>query len=210
MRFGREPVSGYSHLFGAMLGIMGAMWLIALTRHDIAKMVSMLVYGGSLIVLFAASAALHLTYGSQETLKMLRRLDHAAIYVMIAGTYTPIAVHTLEDPHRLFVLLIMWGMALIGVVYKLVFRLNPGYGSLIYYIAMGWVGVLAAPEVFTALPGNATLLIVSGGVMFTIGAIIYGIERPNFHPHFGFHELWHVFVLAGAGLHFVAIALFIA
>lgn len=206
----REPVNGFTHLFGAVAAAVGLVWLIVVTYHDLDKMLSIIVYGISVILLYLASTVFHLVKGSERTVLILRRIDHAAIYIMIAGTYTPIIYNVLNGSWRWGLLVLIWTLAVIGVVYKLLFlRGDRNYLSLILYVAMGWLGVLVMPKALALMQPGAVVLIFAGGVVYSVGALIFGLEKPNFHRHFGHHEIWHLFVLAGSGLHFAAILLYI-
>lgn len=162
-----------------------------------------------MILLYAASATFHLVRASERQLLWLRRFDHAAIYLMIAGTYTPFFYNVLEGSLRWWLLAVVWTAALLGAVYKLVFLQESGLLSLLCYVAVGWVGVLAAPQTLHALPMGAVALIAVGCAFYMIGVIVFGLERPNFHRHFGHHELWHILVLCGSVAHFVVISRYI-
>jgi hemolysin III len=201
----REPVNGLTHLVGAILASLGFVWLLTVTRGDAPKMIAVAIYGISQILIFAASATFHLTKGSDQTLLWLRRLDHAAIYIVIAGTYTPFCCLVLTGNTRWLLLGLVWTMALSGAAYKLLFLNGQSLWSLFSYLAMGWLGILALPEGLALLPQGAVMLLISGGIVYTIGAIIFGLQKPNFHPQFGHHELWHLFVMGGSALHFFAI-----
>lgn len=201
----REPVNGFTHLAGAFLAAFGLILLVGLTRDDAARMISVVVYGVSMILLYLASAVYHLANGSERLILWLRRLDHAAIYLLIAGTYTPFCYNVLDGNLRWLMLILVWGLAVVGVCYKLLFLRDGSYLSLIFYVAMGWVGIIALPEALRLLPISVIVLILSGGAMYMIGAVIFGLEKPNFHPHFGHHEIWHLLVLGGSAFHFVAV-----
>lgn len=207
----REPFSGLSHLLGAFLSVLGFIWLLTLTQGDWAKVITVSIYGISTMCMFAASAALHLMNGSDKLLLRLRKLDHAAIYLMIAGTYTPIGYHLMVEPLRWMVLSTIWVMATLGIIYKLRHLDWDGQSHLStgYYLLMGWLAILIAPLWLPRVSIEIAALIIGGGIVYTIGAIIFILERPNFHRHFGFHELWHCFVLSGSALHFFAVALFL-
>jgi hemolysin III len=204
----REPVSGFTHLAGAVLGIAGLVWLLVGSTGDPGKMLSVLVYGVSLVLLYSASTALHLINGSPQTVRWLQRLDHAAIYALIAGTYTPICYNLLTGGWRWGLLGVVWAVAVAGIVFKLVARKIDSHLSTLGYVSMGWIAVFAAPHLLQQLPAGAIWLLVGGGLLYSIGAVIFATRRPNFHPHFGFHEVWHLFVLGGSGLHFAAILLY--
>jgi hemolysin III len=195
------------------MAAVGTLWLLWLTRQSTAQMLTMAIYGLSLVTLFSASSALHLVKASPSTIQFLRRLDHAAIYLLIAGTYTPITYHVFSGGWRWGILSIIWAMAVAGVVFKLSFlnesgRVSGGHWSTLGYVAMGWVGVIAIPELINMMPLGAAVLIIGGGLFYSIGAIIFALEKPNFHAQFGFHEIWHIFVLIGSGFHFFAVAIY--
>jgi hemolysin III len=205
----REPTSGFLHLGGAVLAFIGSIWLIITTWDSPAKMISVIVYGCSLILLFSASAALHLTRGSEKTLLWLNRFDHAAIYILIAGTYTPFCYNLLSGPWRWGMLILVWLFAALGVIYKLFFLRASSHVSTLLYIAMGWIAVIGAPKFITILPVGAIILLVAGGVVYSFGAIVFALQKPNFHQYFGHHDLWHIFVLVGSLLQFIAVARYV-
>lgn len=206
----REPVNGFTHLVGALLAAAGLVWLMTLTWDNSARLVVVVIYGVCTIALYLASATYHLTNGSDIVLLWLRRFDHAAIYLMIAGTYTPILYTRLEGGWRWGMLALVWGLAFAGIGYKLLFLREGSLWSLFYYIAMGCVGLVALPVGLTVLPRDVILLLMAGGLCYLLGALIFGIQKPNFHPHFGHHEIWHLCVLGGSGFHFGAILLCLA
>lgn len=201
----REPVNGFTHLFGALAALIGLIWLMSVPHKDAAVTVSVILYGLSMIVLYMSSAVYHLTDGSDNTLFWLQRLDHSAIYVLIAGCYTPICMAVIQGEWRWILLGLVWALALVGVVYKMLFLTKPGVFSLIYYILMACLALLAPQDVLAMIPAEATMLILLSGLVFMMGAVIFGIEKPNLHPKLGYHELWHLLVLAGSTLHFFAV-----
>ena len=210
-RWFREPVSGLLHLGGALLSAVGLIWLVVQTRDEEAKLASVAVYGVSLVLLFSASSAMHLYKGTRRQIDRLNRLDHASIYVLTAGTYTPFCVNSLGDGWGMAGLAAVWALAAAGVVYKL--AIGPGRRSsarsTLLYVGMGWMAVLILPELIRLLPPAALVLIVAGGLAYTVGALIYMFDDPDVRPGFGLHEIWHLFVLTGSGFHFAAIAAFV-
>ncbi len=172
-------------------------------------MLSMIVYGSSLVLLYSASAALHLVRGSRRTLLWLNRFDHAAIYALIAGTYTPICYNVLTGGWRWGMLSTIWALALGGIIFKLLFLRQSGHLSTLFYVGMGCLAFVALPEMMGSVPAGALWLLVGGGALYIIGALIFALQRPNFHPQFGFHEVWHLFCLGGSALHFAAVGLYI-
>lgn len=208
----RETVSGVTHLIGAILSVIGLIWLLSLTRENIVQMVVMLLYGVSLIAVFSASARLHLSRGTREYMLKLRRHDHAAIYFVIAGTYTPLIVMLVDGPWRWLILTVIWGICLFGIVWKLrLLQYNDNtLMSTGLYLLVGWFGLICAPLWVNQLDTLTLGLIFAGGIIYSIGAVIFVLERPNLARHFGFHELWHILVMAASLLHFLAIARVVA
>lgn len=205
----REPVSGLTHLGGAIVFLVALLWLLGYTPQDSAERLTVLIFGLSTIAMFMSSAILHLYNGHSRTIFWLRRVDHASIYLVIAGTYTPMAYHFLDDPARWIVLGLVWVMAIVGVIYKMLFLHGRSHLSTLYYLIMGWLVLPFAPQIIEALPLETMVFIIAGGLVYSAGSIVFMLERPNFHHHFGFHELWHLFVLAGCALHFAAITSFV-
>lgn len=207
----REPVNGFTHLIGVPLGALGLLLLVIETHHAPDKMLSMIVYGISIMLLYSASAMYHLIKASPQIELYLRRVDHAAIYIMIAGTYTPIIYNVLNGGWRWGFLGLIWALAVTGIVYKLVFlRYNINHLSTLLYVGMGWLAIFITPVALPLMAPGAVALILAGGVVYTVGAVVFAVQKPNFHRYFGHHELWHLFVLGGSALHFIAIALYIA
>ncbi len=210
----REPWSGLTHLAGLIGALAGlALLLISASRSapgDTPRMISLLVYGISLVLMFTASSALHLYNGSQREVHVLNRIDHAAIYVLIAGSYTPVCVNLLEGFWRLGMPVIVWTLAAAGVIYKLlIFRHNNTVSTLLY-LGMGWMALLALPQIMRVFDAPGLALLVGGGVLYSTGAIFYSIESREVFTGFGWHEMWHLFVLAGSTLHYLLILWYVA
>ncbi len=203
----KDPVSGFSHLVGLGLAIAGVSWLVA--RHFAGGRpdTALCIYGGSLIALYAASSAYHLVVAGERTTRALRALDHLAIFLLVAGTCTPVFCTAFDGAARIVMLSVVWGAAFLGVALRLTWRSAPRVVYTTLYVAMGWMLVVRWPDVLRALPTTALILIVAGGAAYTLGAVVYAIRRPNPFPRFfGFHEIWHLFVLGGSALHFAAVA----
>jgi hemolysin III len=205
----REPVNGFTHLAGAIIAAGGLFWLIVVTQNNTPKLLSVVIYGVSTILLYAASATFHLVKTSPNRQLWLRRLDHAAIYLMIAGTYTPFLYNVLDGSMRWLMLALVWLVALTGAGYKLLLLRDAGIFSLVCYVAVGCVGILVAPYAFQVLSPAAIILIIIGCAFYMVGVIVFGLEKPNLHRHFGHHEIWHLLVLGGSIVHFAAILLYI-
>ena len=201
----RQPVNGFTHLTAAVLATWALFYLILVTRSNPVKLLAVIIYGISLITLYGASAIYHLSHGSEQKLLMLERIDHAAIYLLIAGSYTPICLSVITGEWRWILLVLVWVLAVIGIVYKLLFLTNPGIFSLLYYMVMASIVFIAPPSVIAMIPPEAVVLLLTSGVIFIVGALIFGFEKPNPHPLLGHHELWHLFVMTGSALHFVAL-----
>lgn len=206
----REPFNGLSHLGGAAAALIGQIALIAAGWPSTVKVISVIVYGLSLVALFSASAAYHLAKVKPATLQVLRKVDHAAIFLLIAGTYTPFCLNAFTGFHRWGLLGLIWAIALAGILVKACLPSAPRGLNAGMYVLMGWLGILAAPQMPKVLPAEAISWLITGGVIYTLGAVVYATKRLNFVPgKFGFHEAWHIFVLLGAGAHFAAVMMVI-
>jgi hemolysin III len=207
----RDPISGLTHLGAAILSAVGASLLIWVGRDNLTKQISLLIYGISLIQMFAASATYHLVKAKPHIIKTLRKFDHSAIYLLIAGSYTPICLHYFDGFWKWGILSIVWTLAIVGVIVKIFIINTPRWLNTGIYLLMGWLSLIAIREIFTSLPVGALIWLGLGGLFFTIGAVIYIIKKPNFVPGvFGFHEVWHIFVILGCLCHFLIMAMFIA
>lgn len=202
----REPVNGLTHLGGAIAALIGQIALLIVGWSGTMKIISILVYGLSLIALFSTSAVYHLTKAKPDMLQTLRKLDHSAIYLLIAGTYTPFCIIAFTGFFRWGLLTIIWTIALAGIIVKIFYVKAPRWLNATVYVAMGWLCLSAVKQIPAALPISAMVWLIVGGVVYTLGAVIYATKIFNFVPgKFGFHEVWHIFVLLGALAHFIAV-----
>ena len=202
----REPVSGLTHLGGALAALVGQIALLTIAWNGVEKVISVLIYGISLILLFSASATYHMVKAGPKTIEILRKFDHSAIYLLIAGTYTPICMIAFTGFFRWGLLAIVWSMALVGILVKVFYIDAPRWLSAGVYVLMGWLCVSAAGQMVTSLSPMVLTWLIAGGVIYTLGAVVYATKLFNFVPgKFGFHEVWHIFVLAGAAAHFLAV-----
>jgi hemolysin III len=207
----REPVNGLTHLGAAIAAAIGMIVLVAIAWGNVGKTISLSIYGFSLILLFSASAIYHLVKVNPRVSIYLRKLDHSAIYILIAGTYTPICFNLFTGFWKWGMLILIWSLAFIGVAVKLLWINAPRWLYTGVYIAMGWLAVLGGKEILATMPIGALVWILVGGITFTIGAIIYITKKMDFFPGiFGFHEVWHIFVILGALAHFVGIMVYVA
>jgi hemolysin III len=207
----RDPINGLSHLAGGLLASVGLVVLLATSAGRADQLVAFGVFGLSLIALYTASALYHLLPLSPAGIARLRRVDHMMIFVLIAGTYTPFCLLALEGGWRVGLFCLIWGLALCGILLKLLWMDAPRWFSVILYLGMGWVAVIASPALLRAVPASGMAWVLGGGLVYSVGALIYGLKRPNLVPGvFGFHELWHLFVVAGSACHFWAVLRYIA
>jgi len=202
----REPVNSLTHWGGAILALAGLIALLIVGWSTPTKIISLAIYGVSLIFLFSASATYHMVKVKDKALEIFRKVDHAAIYVLIAGTYTPFCVNAFEGFWKWGMLSIIWSLAIIGIVVKIFYIKSPRWVSAGIYLIMGWISVSAAGQMLSALPTWVFVWLLIGGIIYTLGAIVYATKIFNFKPGvFGFHEVWHIFVLLAAAAHFVAV-----
>ncbi|MBK9782723.1 MAG: hemolysin III family protein [Anaerolineales bacterium] len=202
----REPVNSLTHWGGALLALIGLVALLIIGWSTPAKVISLVIYGISLIFMFSASATYHMVRVKDKALEIFRKVDHAAIYVLIAGTYTPFCINAFEGFWKWGMLSIVWSLAVIGIIVKIFYIRAPRWLNAGIYIVMGWLSVAAAGEMLAALPAWVLTWMIVGGVIYTLGAVVYMTKIFNFKPGvFGFHEVWHIFVLLAAAAHFVAV-----
>lgn len=174
-----------------------------LSTGRVDQVVAFAIFGFSLIALYSASALYHLLPLSALGVARLRQLDHMMIFVLIAGTYTPLCLLGLEGAWRWGLLCVMWGLALGGIVFKVLWMDAPCWLSVMIYLGMGWLVVIAVPALSRTIGPEGIERLGAGGVIYSVGALIYALERPNQMPGLlGAHELWHLFVIAGSACHF--------
>jgi len=202
----REPVNSLTHWAGAILALAGMIVLLIIGWGTPAKVVSLIIYGISLIFLFSASATYHMVQVKDKVLEIFRKIDHAAIYFLIAGTYTPFCINAFTGFWKWGMLIIIWSLAFIGIGIKVFIIRSPRWLNAVIYLIMGWLCVGASGQLLAALPAWVLTWLIIGGVIYTLGAIVYITKIFNFVPGvFGFHEVWHIFVLLAAAAHFVAV-----
>lgn len=197
----RDPFSGISHYVGAGLALVGLIVLVVLAAGRPFQLASFLVYGAGAILLYLASAIYHSVHTDSP---WPQRFDHMAIYVMIAGTYTPVCLVVLRGPIGYGMLTAEWGMVVIGVVANVWFGGGPHWLRVTLYLGMGWLAALFLPQLEAHLPAGAAAWLLAGGIVYTLGTVVYATERPRLWPgKFDAHDLWHIFVLAASACHFV-------
>lgn len=206
-RYIREPVNGLTHGLGALLAMVGLVLLVndAIMAKSAPHIIAFSIFGLSMVLLYTASSLYHSLNVKEKTLELLKKLDHAMIYVLIAGSYTPVCLLVLEGSWKWGLFITIWALAFIGIIKKFTWTSAPRWISTLFYLGMGWLAVIIFPTLWERLPVAFMIWLGIGGLAYTLGAIIYGIKKPNLIPEwFGFHELWHLFVLAGTFSHFWA------
>jgi hemolysin III len=190
---------GWLHAVATLGAIAVTAALLVSTAGDLPRFLSVLVFGLSMILLYAVSSIYHIGSWTGRRYRVLRALDHANIFVLIAGTYTPICVNVMPPGLGMTMLALIWSLAAIGVGCSVLTLHLPRWIMAGLYIGMGWVAVGAMPSLLRSLPLEATLLLFLGGALYTTGAVIYALQRPNPLPRvFGFHEIFHLFVVGGS------------
>jgi hemolysin III len=204
----KPRLRGVSHQYAFYVALAAAAALVVVARGGEAR-VAALVYGLSLAAMFGASALYHRIDWSPGPRAWLRRLDHSMIFVLVAGTYTPFALLVVEPALGWTVLGVAWAGALAGVVISLVWIDAPRWLSAVLYFALGWVSIVMMPQLWERAGALAVLLLATGGLLYTFGAVVYARRRPDPAPSiFGYHEVFHALVIAAAAAHFAAIAAF--
>ncbi|MEO7001580.1 MAG: hemolysin III family protein [Ktedonobacterales bacterium] len=195
---------GYLHAGAAVAALVATVALAILSAGDRPKQISLLVYGASSILLFGWSAFYHLGHWSPRVRAAFRRVDHANIFVLIAGTYTPMAFNLLTGWPRILLLATIWGLAALGMAAAAPALRIPRQVLAGLYVAMGWVAVAFIPQIVAAVGVGAVLLLALGGMLYTVGALAYAFRWPNIWPRvFGYHEVFHLATILAAGAFFV-------
>ena len=203
----REPGSALTHFIAMVMAVGAAVpLLLKAASYGSVCLLAMLVFIISMILLYGASATYHSVNLPATMIKILRKIDHSMIFVLIAGSYTPVCLLVL-DPKRGYPLLIaVWFLALIGIGIKFLWITCPKWFSSVIYIAMGWICVFVFSPIVHRLPAAAFGWLLAGGIIYTVGGIIYALKLPLFnarHQYFGSHEIFHLFVMGGSFCHFI-------
>jgi hemolysin III len=207
----REPISALTHLLAGVFSFFGLITLVYFGWGDLQKIITFSIYGISLILMFTASGTYHMVIARDSIILNLRKLDHSAIYLLIAGTYTPICVYFFNGFWQYGMLILIWSLAIIGIVVKLFVINAPRWINAGVYLIMGWLAIMGIQEILRTMPTAAIIWLVLGGLFYSVGAIIYITKFLDFFPgKFGFHEVWHIFVILGALSHYFVILKFIA
>lgn len=211
----REPGSAITHFIGMMLAVFAAVPLLvkAGVSSGGSHFAAMAVFMASMILLYGASAAYHSVNLTGRYLRIFRKLDHMMIFVLIAGSYTPVCLIVLGGDVGYTMLALVWGIAVAGMLVKACWITCPKWFSSVIYIAMGWVCVLVFGRLLDTLCAAAFLWLLAGGLIYTAGGVIYALKLPLFntrHKAFGSHEVFHLFVMAGSMCHFIFMYLYVA
>ncbi|MFJ5299835.1 hemolysin III family protein [Pseudomonas sp. NPDC088368] len=200
-----EKFNAWTHLVGAVLASIGAVWLlvIASLAGDVWKIVSVAVYGVALVVLYSASTVYHSVRGRAKVI--MQKVDHFSIYFLIAGSYTPFCLVTLRGPWGWTLFGIVWGLAVIGILQEIKPRSEARVMSIVIYAVMGWIVLVAVKPLMAALGTAGFTWLALGGVLYTVGIIFFAYDKRFRH----WHGIWHLFVIAGSLLHFVAITRYV-
>ena len=203
----KYPIRSFIGVTAVLLSVAAAYFLVhrAATQGSVWHVVSFSIYGISLITLWTISTLYHSLNVSSRADRTLEQLDHAMIYFLIAGTYTPICLIVLQGAWGWSLFCVNWSLAITGIVLKLVFR-QPARWLIVlffvFYIIMGWLVIIAWSPLTKAMPQAGLWWLISGGIFYTVGSGFFNLRHLNFHPRFGAHEIWHLFVLAGSFCHF--------
>ena len=211
----KDPGSAITHFIAMVLAILAATPLLVKSYRDSGSFTTtaLAVFITSMILLYAASTIYHTLDISPKVNRLLRKVDHMMIFILIAGTYTPVCMVVLGNPTGWGLLALVWSIALLGILIKACWITCPKWFSSILYIAMGWVCVLAFGKIVQALPTAAFGWLLAGGIIYTIGGVIYALKLPLFnsrHHNFGSHEIFHLFVMGGSLCHYIMMYQFVA
>ncbi|MEZ8024569.1 hemolysin III family protein [Vibrio sp. 1F255] len=201
-----ERANAITHGLGVVLGVVGLILLLIRAfdhQADILTIASMAVYGSSIILLFLASTLYH-SITTEKTKRLLKTLDHCAIYLLIAGSYTPFLLVSLRTPLAMGLMAVIWGIALVGIIMKIAFVYRFKRLSLVTYLAMGWLSLIVVYQLAMNIEIGGLVLLALGGVIYSLGVIFYVAKRIPYN-----HAIWHLFVLAGCACHFFAIYLYV-
>lgn len=210
----KDPGSAITHFIGMLMAIFAAFPLLIKAAHEPGRvyMISLAIYAASLILLYAASTTYHTFDLSEKVNTILKKIDHMMIFVLIAGSYTPICLLVLNQKTGRIMLALIWGIAIIGILIKAFWVFCPKWVSSVLYIGMGWTCVLAFTQILNNMSRAAFYWLLAGGIIYTIGGIIYALKLPIFdnkHKNFGSHEIFHLFVMGGSACHFVLMYVFL-
>ncbi len=210
----KDPGSAITHFIGMLMAIFAAIPLLIKAAQEPSRIyvISLTVYAVSLILLYAASTTYHTFDLSEKANTILKKIDHMMIFILIAGSYTPICLLVLKGQSGRILLAVVWAIALIGILIKAFWVFCPKWVSSILYIGMGWTCVLAFTQILNNMSRAAFIWLLAGGIIYTLGGVIYALKVPIFnsrHKNFGSHEIFHLFVMGGSVCHFILMYVFL-
>jgi len=211
----KDPASALTHFAGCVMAALAAVPLLVKAAREPGRLyfIAMTVFALSMVLLYAASTTYHTVDSTDKVNRRLRKLDHMMIFVLIAGTYTPVCLIVLGDHTGWNLLGLVWGIALVGIIINALWITCPKWFSSLIYIAMGWICILAISKIIAALPSGGFAWLLAGGIIYTVGGIIYALKLPIFnsrHRYFGSHEIFHLFVMGGSLCHYMMMYQFVA
>lgn len=211
----KDPGSAITHFIAMILAILATAPLLIKAASDAGglQIAALAVFTGSMILLYGASTLYHTLDISPKVNRILKKIDHMMIFILIAGTYTPVCLIVLGDRTGWTLLALVWSIALVGIIIKAFWITCPKWFSSVLYIGMGWVCILAIQKIFAALPAPAFAWLLTGGLIYTAGGILYALKLPLFnsrHKTFGSHEIFHLFVMGGSFCHYMMMYQFVA
>ena len=211
----KDPGSALTHFIALLLALFASVPLIikAARTPGYTHVLALSIFITSMVLLYAASTTYHTLDISPKVNQILRKVDHMMIFILIAGTYTPICMLVLGDRTGWSMLALVWGIAIVGMLINALWITCPKWFSSLIYIAMGWVCVLAFGKIVSALPKGAFIWLLAGGIIYTVGGVIYALKLPIFntkHKNFGSHEIFHLFVMGGSLCHYIMLFAYVA
>jgi hemolysin III len=201
-----DLINFYTHLAGAIASLAGYIILLLNCGGSATRIILATVYSICAMFIFACSSIYHGQKEAEDDTNPWRKLDHIAIFFMIAGTYTPISYIYLDVYWRWSIIGVQWLLVIIGLIFKLIYIKGPRWLTILIYLLMGWMALIPLGQFLTTMPFASIVLLFAGGLAYSLGAIIYAIKKPNPFPGiFGFHEIFHLLIIVGAALHYVVV-----
>lgn len=208
----KEPINSLTHLVGAVLSAFALIYMIyiSILNGSPYQIAAAVTFGISLILLYTASTVYHWVFSSEKLYTILRKVDHSMIYLLIAGTYTPICLVTLKGKLGWTLFALIWSLAISGIIMKIFWLNAPRWLYTAFYVILGWLAIFFIGPIYKALPTNGFMWMFAGGIFYTLGAIIYASKLPIFKfKYLGFHETFHLFILLGSLSHFIMVSRYI-
>lgn len=208
----KEPINSLTHLGGAILSGFALIYMLyrSILNGSPYQIAAAITFGISLILLYSASTVYHWVFSSEKLYTILRKIDHSMIYLLIAGTYTPICLVTLRGKLGWILFSLIWTLAITGIIMKIFWLNAPRWLYTAFYVILGWLAIFFIGPIYKALPTNGFIWLFSGGILYTFGAVIYATKLPIFKlKRLGFHETFHLFILLGSLSHFIMVSKYI-